>query len=146
VASCATGYSESDRGFSSQICVTEAIVGEGNWIDALPFAVHPEATNNEDAFSANYSTEQIKNGGNRVFRSIEAAKENGDLLSLDRNRDPLFPGEEKLKEILSSTYNFRLVQELCRRNPGLRLFRDRCCHSSTCTVGHLRGLPPVYQN
>jgi hypothetical protein len=104
VSSWRTAFNDStSKTLSTTVCANDAIVGPDKWKDALPFAVHPNATNPEDAFSTDYSHEQIENGRALVVCSIKETKTNDDILLLDKSRKPLFPGVKELEKSLSRT-------------------------------------------
>jgi hypothetical protein len=108
---------------------------------ALPFAVYPNATNPEEAFSTDYSEEEIKNGRALVDNSIKETKANGDKLLLGTSCNPLFPREKELEGIIVA-YGFSLVQVIFGGEILMYVCHDTgaviLLHGPSCIAGDSR--------
>ena len=67
---------------SSQITVAESIVGEGNWVDSLPFAAKP---NDPNAMWSTEYTQEHKDGGIETIQKWILKMETGTFALLDTN-------------------------------------------------------------
>lgn len=83
-----------------------------------------------------YLTEELLEGRNKFFCHFVLAQNDGHVLLLERNEDPLFPNDELGEIITNETYEFKLavcyvLDEIIvyRRQPAFLRFTSHiiCC-------------------
>ena len=94
LSSWTTYYSAVQGKLSSQKVVTQAVNGPEplDWFetDTLPWPARPNAKNNDEAFSTDYSDKQKRYGRRKVRFTVRRAGKYT-VLILDQNQNPLFP-------------------------------------------------------